>query len=160
MCYLELYRSIVHPCWYSSTLQIYIYRYNSSRFFNYCFSELRTDDRRIHRPSPIEFSERNPYPDRQFESHRIPSHISDWNTIRRPLSQQSDNTRRVLEPSVDTNGYHPTGKNHWLVVYSMRVSCGFKIFADIAKEVTTIPPFTIATISETKHKPQQILNKI
>jgi hypothetical protein len=93
-------------------------------FFNYYFSELRTDDRRIHRPSPIEFSERNPYPDRQFESHRIPSHISDWNTIRRPLSQQSDNTRRVLEPSADTNGYHPTGKNHWLVVYSMRVSCG------------------------------------
>ena len=79
-------------------------------------TKLRTDDRRIHRPSPIEFSERNPYPDRQFESHRIPSHISDWNTIRRPLSQQSDNTRRVLEPSADTNGYHPTDpskRSHW-----------------------------------------------
>lgn len=77
-------------------------------------TKLRTDDRRIHRPSPIEFPDRNPYPDRQFE--RIPTHISEWNTIRRPLSQQTENNRRVLEPSSDTNGYHssdPSKRSPW-----------------------------------------------
>lgn len=64
-------------------------------------TKLRTDDRRIHRPSPIDFQERNPYTERQFTTH-----IPDWNPIRRPLSQQTDNARRVLEPSADTNGYH------------------------------------------------------
>lgn len=71
-------------------------------------TKLRTDDRRIHRPSPIDFPDRNPYSERQLESHRFSSQLPDWNTLRRPLSQQSDNTRRVLEPSSDTNGYHPS----------------------------------------------------
>lgn len=80
-------------------------------------SELRTDDRRIHRPSPIDFPDRNPYSERQLESHRFSSQLPDWNTIRRPLSQQSDNARRVLEPSSDTNGYHPTGTYIYLLTY-------------------------------------------
>lgn len=99
------------------------------------FSELRTDDRRIHRPSPIDFPDRNPYSERQLESHRFSSQLPDWNTIRRPLSQQSDNARRVLEPSSDTNGYHPTGTYilTYLLIYIyifleelmfMRVLCG------------------------------------
>nr|AKJ32558.1 Runt-related transcription factor 1 [Pinctada fucata]ARE59196.1 runt-like transcription factor [Pinctada imbricata] len=72
--------------------------------------KLRTDDRRMR--GPLDF-----VPD-PMESRRF-SHVSDWTgPVRRPISHPGDTTRRVLQVSSDTNGFHPTvdpvpKRSHW-----------------------------------------------
>ncbi|XP_069132768.1 runt-related transcription factor 1-like isoform X1 [Argopecten irradians] len=71
------------------------------KYRQFVFTELRTDDRRIHRP--LDIPERSPFD--PLQNSRFSHSLPDWQ-IRRPSSHLSDTSNRVLQPSSETNGYH------------------------------------------------------
>lgn len=76
--------------------------------FDGLFLELRTDDRRIHRPGAVDFNDRNPFQDPLMD-RRFSSHFAELEELRRSTTPSAESNRRVLQPSAETNGFHPSG---------------------------------------------------
>ena len=77
-------------------------------YFYVFVAELRTDDRRIIHRSPLDIPIERPLTDPLCDNRRFPS-LAELDQLRRSTQGTSD-TRRVLHPTSDTNGFHPTGK--------------------------------------------------
>lgn len=70
-------------------------------------TKLRTDDRRIIHRGTLDIPVERPLTDPLCDSRRFPpSHLSDLDHLRR--STQTSESRRILHPSADTNGFHTT----------------------------------------------------
>lgn len=70
-------------------------------------TKLRTDDRRIHRPGAVDFNDRNPFQDPLMD-RRFSSHFAELEELRRSTTPSAESNRRVLQPSAETNGFHPS----------------------------------------------------
>lgn len=70
-------------------------------------TKLRTDDRRIHRPGAVDFNDRNPFQDPLID-RRFSSHFAELEELRRSTTPSTETNRRVLQPSAETNGFHPS----------------------------------------------------
>lgn len=68
-------------------------------------TKLRTDDRRIIHRGPMDTMER-PLTDPLCDSRRFPAHLAELDHLRR--TTQAAENRRILHPSADTNGFHPS----------------------------------------------------
>lgn len=82
------------------TPSILVFLY-TQEYRQFVFTELRTDDRRLHRP--IDIPERSPFD--PLQNSRFAHSLPDWQ-IRRPSSHLSESPSRVLQPAAETNGYH------------------------------------------------------
>ncbi|KAK3583910.1 hypothetical protein CHS0354_033688 [Potamilus streckersoni] len=93
--------------------------------------KLRTDDRRITHRGPLDIIER-PLSDSLLDNRRLPSHLVELEQLRRSTQQTADQTRRVLHPSVETNGFHPSGTS------ACTGRCGVEFSADIKPESAVV----------------------
>ncbi|KAL3882375.1 hypothetical protein ACJMK2_028727 [Sinanodonta woodiana] len=115
-------------------------KFNDLRFVGRSGRELRTDDRRITHRGPLDIIER-PISDSLLDNRRLPSHLAELEQLRRSTQPTVDPSRRVLHPSIETNGFHPSDnrRSPWGTFDPLPSYTKDSIFSSLN---TAAPPYT------------------